>query len=396
MIKYLLMGLSCLVCLPLTQAQDAAGFEQWKDDFVAQASAAGISLKLLSDFQQTVQFYPQALNSDKSQSEFKKFLWDYLNSAVSATRVQQGQKKYAENQALLQQITQQTGVSAATIVAIWGMESSYGQFTGNVPVMSSMATLAYEGRRQHFFEKELIAALQLYEQGDILSLSVKGSWAGGLGMTQFIPTTYQRYAIDFNADGRRDLWQVADALASTGNYLSQMGWVEGYRWGREVSLSANFDYRLANDKTLWLSLSDWGQRGIKDAYGHPLAAEDIQARLFVPAGQYGPKFLLYKNFDVIKRYNNSDAYALGVALLSEQIAGRAGLVGQWPSNAKRLRKDDIKAIQWILNQRGYSAGVVDGIFGNVTRRALQSYQAANGQVADGFLSVELFRELTSL
>lgn len=396
MIKYLLVGLSCLVCLPLTQAQDAAGFEQWKDNFIAQANTAGIPLKLLADFQQTVQFYPQAVNSDKSQSEFKKFLWDYLNSAVSATRVQQGQKKYAENHTLLQQVAQRTGVSAQIIVAIWGMESSYGHFTGNVPVMSSMATLAYEGRRQRFFEKELIAALQLYEQGDIPSLAVKGSWAGGLGMTQFIPTTYQRYAVDFNGDGKRNLWHVADALASTGNYLSYMGWVDGYRWGREVSLSANFDYRLANDKKLWQSLNDWGQLGVKDAYDHPLPAENIQARLFVPAGQYGPKFLLYKNFDVIKRYNNSDAYALGVSLLSEQIAGRAGLVGKWPNNAKRLRKDDIKAIQWILNQRGFSAGAVDGIFGNTTRRALQRYQAANGQVADGFLSIELFRELTSL
>lgn len=375
------------------QGQSNQGFERWKADFSQQAAQKGVSSSVLEHFKQQVRLYPDALRSDKDQAEFKKFLWQYLDSAISTTRVSNGREKYRQNTTILNRVARQTGVPAQIITAIWGMESSYGGYTGTVPIFNSMATLAYDGRRRVFFENELIAGLKLLANGDLPSLSVKGSWAGGLGMTQFIPTTYQRYAVDYNGDGRRNLWQVGDALASTGNYLSQMGWINGYRWGREVSLARGFDYFMANDPKRWKSLNDWGKLGVRSATGEALPQDNIQARLFVPAGQNGPKFLLYKNFDVIKRYNNSDAYALGVSLLSERIAGRPGLVARWPQNAKKLRKQDVKAVQQILNKMGFDAGSVDGVFGNGTRRALQSYQAVNDMVADGFLSNELFRQL---
>lgn len=370
----------------------AETFAQWKDSFARKAQAADISPTLLAQFQQITP-YQAAISNDSNQAEFKKFLWEYIASAVSASRVSNGRKKFTANQSLLNNISKQSGVAPQIIVAIWGMETAYGSFTGDVPVMRAMATLAYEGRRRSFFEHELLQAMQLMQSRDLPDFNVLGSWAGGLGMTQFIPSSYNRYGIDYNGDGVRNLWQTPDALASTANYLAQMGWRAGYRWGREVLLPNNFDYRLANDSGNWLALGDWGALGISDIYGQALPDADIVARLLVPAGQFGPKFLLYKNFDVIKRYNNSDAYALAVSLLSDQIIGKPGLRTPWPTNAKKLSKSDIKNLQQVLNAHGFDAGTVDGIFGNGTRRALQQYQAAKGLVADGFLSTDLYRLL---
>lgn len=370
-----------------------ADFNDWKQRFYRKAQNSGVSAPLLQQFMATAVPYERAVQSDRSQAEFKKFLWDYLSSAVSDNRVRNGQQKFGENQLLLSEIATQTGVSPQIIAAIWGMETNYGSYTGKVPIVSALSTLAYEGRRKAFFEGELLALLKLIERGDVPDIDVLGSWAGGMGLTQFIPTTYARYAVDYNGDGRRNLWQKPDALASTAHYLKKMGWQSGYRWGREVTVPDGFDYFLANDNKQWKPLSAWKALGITTVYGQPLPDESIPARLFVPAGQFGPKFLLYKNFNVIKRYNNSDAYALGVSLLSDRIAGKPPLVTAWPNNAKKLTKNDIKLVQTALNAYGFSAGKVDGIFGNGTRRALQAYQAANGKVADGFLSIDLYRQL---
>ncbi len=370
----------------------AESFAEWKADFIQRAKSQGVSPDLLSRFQ-AIAPYPKAVSSDKNQAEFKKFLWDYLKSALSASRIATGQRKFKNNQALFQRIGLSSGVSPQIIAAIWGMETSYGYSTGSVPVMRSMATLAHEGRRRAFFENELLTALQLIEQGDLPDLQILGSWAGGLGMTQFIPSSYQKYAVDYNGDGVRNLWQTADALASTANYLVKMGWQAGYRWGREVAVINDFDYSLANQRKDWKPLSTWKALGVTGTDGTPLPDDAVVARLLVPAGQFGPKFLLYKNFDIIKRYNNSDAYALGVALLSERIAGHPGLQTSWPTNAKKMTANDVKIVQTALNAYGYNAGRVDGVFGNATRNALQAYQAANGLVADGFLTVDLYRRL---
>lgn len=368
-----------------------ATFEDWKADFYQTAADNGVSEVQLAQLLQMTP-YERAVQSDKNQAEFKKFLWDYLGSAVSASRVATGQQKFAHHQALLADVASQTGVSPQVITAIWGIETSYGNFTGKVPVMRAMATLAYDGRRRQFFEGELLAALALMDRGDIPQFSVQGSWAGGLGMSQFIPSSYIRYGVDYDGDGRVNLWQVNDALASIGNYLSGSGWQAGYRWGREVSVVEGFDFLQANTKQK-KTLSQWQALGVRDSNGMDLPDEAIPARLFAPAGQFGPKFLLYKNFDVIKRYNNSDAYALAVSLLSDRIAGKPGLVAAWPTNAKKLTSNDVKIVQTALNAYGFNAGKVDGVFGNGTRRALQSYQAAHGMVADGFLTVDLYREL---
>ncbi len=367
-----------------------SGFDNWKQQFYQKAIYHHISEQQSSQIL-TLTPYEKAIKSDKSQAEFKKFLWNYLSTAVSNSRVSTGRAKLTANQTLLNNVSKRTGVSPQIITAIWGIETGYGSHTGNVPVMRSMATLAYEGRRRAFFENELLIALKLIDHGDIPSFNVKGSWAGGLGMSQFIPSSYQRYGVDYNGDGVVNLWQTADALASIGNYLSKSGWHPGYRWGKEVSLSDDFDYMNANAERK--SLSQWKALGVREINGTALPDEPIMARLYVPAGQYGPKFLLYPNFDVIKRYNNSDSYALAVSLLSDRIIGRAGLQTHWPSNAKKMTVNDIKIVQTALNAYGFNVGKVDGIFGNGTRRALQAYQASKGLVADGFLTVELYRKL---
>ncbi len=366
-------------------------FEEWKTDFYLKAANAGVSQTQLSQILE-LEPYQRAIKSDKNQAEFKKFLWDYLSSAVSYKRVLIGQQKFSYNENLLFDVQQRTGVSPYIIAAIWGVETSYGSYTGNVPVLRSMATLAYEGRRRQFFEEELLAILELIDNGDIADFSVKGSWAGGLGMGQFIPTSYLKYGVDYDGDGRVNLWQEEDALASIGNYLSNFGWVSGQAWGQEVTLLQGFNYLQANTKEK-KALSEWNDLGVRDRYGNTLTNNSTMARLFVPAGKFGPKFLLYQNFDVIKRYNNSDSYALAVSLLSERISGEGGLVAPWPQNAKKTTANDIKIVQTALNSYGFDAGKVDGVFGNGTRRALQHYQASKGLVADGFLTVELYRDL---
>lgn len=366
-------------------------FEDWKAQFYQTAVSHGISEPQLAQLL-TLTPYEKAISHDQSQAEFKKFLWQYLATAVSAERIRTGQEKFMANQELLNRVAKTTGVSPQIITAIWGIETRYGGYTGKVPVMRAMATLAYEGRRKQFFENELLTALKLIDHGDIPSFDVKGSWAGGLGMPQFIPSSYQRYGVDDNGDGVVNLWQTADALASIGHYLSQSGWQADYRWGREVTLVDGFDYLLANGKDK-KTLSEWQALGVRDINGMDLPSDNIAARLYVPAGQFGPKFLLYKNFDVIKRYNNSNSYALAVSLLSDRIMGDTGLRTPWPTNAKKVTVNDVKIVQTALNAYGFHAGKVDGIFGGGTRRALQAYQAAKGLVADGFLTTDLYREL---
>ncbi len=377
-----------------TNIAASSSWEMWKQSFYNKAVTKGISKQTMQTFLDNVTFYPKAIKSDKSQSEFKKFIWQYLDRAVSSSKITKGKEKYNSNSALLIQITNAIGVAPQFLVAIWGVESNYGSYTGNVPLISSMATLAYEGRRRNFFEAQLITILKLIEAGDISSFDVKGSWAGGMGHTQFIPTSYVSYAVDFDNDGRRDLWNQTDALASTANYFIKKGWKTGFTWGREVNLPLDFNYLYANDKNDFKSLTSWKNLGVKTVNNFTLPTADIIARLYVPAGASGPKFLLYKNFDVIKKYNNSDSYALAVSLLADQIVGKPSIKTNWPiGKAKKLTKDDISLLQKSLNNKGFNAGTVDSRFGSKTKRAIQYYQQSKEKQADGFLTNDLFNEI---
>ncbi|WP_298639788.1 lytic murein transglycosylase [uncultured Cardiobacterium sp.] len=371
---------------PETPAQPAqpANFAEWQQAFARRAAAAGIADSDIRQLLARTHYEEKVVSADRKQPELNKMVWAYLDNAVSDDRIRKGRAQLARYRDLLQQIEAQTGVGAAYIVAFWGMESAYGENTGNVDLIQALSTLAYEGRRRDFAEQQLIALLQLIERGDVGWDELRGSWAGGMGHTQFIPTTFLQYSVDGNGDGRRDPWQIEDALASTANYLSQSGWQRGQRWGREVSLPAAFDYR---DIDQTLPLAQWGQRGVRQVSGAALPQENLHATLWLPAGHSGPALLLYPNFKTIKVYNNSSSYALAIGLLADGIGGSGGGIrAAWPRDEQALSRDDVQRLQQALTAAGYDTKGTDGILGANTRSAFRQWQAASGQIPDGFIS----------
>ena len=371
---------------PETPAQPAqpANFAEWQQAFARRAAAAGIADSDIRQLLVRTHYEEKVVSADRKQPELNKMVWAYLDNAVSDDRIRKGRAQLARYRDLLQQIEAQTGVGAAYIVAFWGMESAYGENTGNVDLIQALSTLAYEGRRRDFAEQQLIALLQLIERGDVSWDELRGSWAGGMGHTQFIPTTFLQYGVDGNGDGRRDPWQIEDALASTANYLSQSGWQRGQRWGREVSLPAAFDYR---DIDQTLPLAQWGQRGVRQVSGAALPQENLHATLWLPAGHSGPALLLYPNFKTIKVYNNSSSYALAIGLLADGIGGNGGgIKTAWPRDEQALSRDDVQRLQQALTAAGYDTKGTDGILGANTRSAFRQWQAASGQIPDGFIS----------
>ena len=371
---------------PETPAQPAqpANFAEWQQAFARRAAAAGIADSDIRQLLARTHYEEKVVSADRKQPELNKMVWAYLDNAVSDDRIRKGRAQLARYRDLLQQIEAQTGVGAAYIVAFWGMESAYGENTGNVDLIQALSTLAYEGRRRDFAEQQLIALLQLIERGDVGWDELRGSWAGGMGHTQFIPTTFLQYGVDGNGDGRRDPWQIEDALASTANYLNQSGWQRGQRWGREVSLPAAFDYR---DIDQVLPLAQWGQRGVRQVSGAALPQENLHATLWLPAGHSGPALLLYPNFKTIKVYNNSSSYALAIGLLADGIGGNGGGIrAAWPRDEQALSRDDVQRLQQALTAAGYDTKGTDGILGANTRSAFRHWQVASGQIPDGFIS----------
>jgi lytic murein transglycosylase len=267
------------------------------------------------------------LAKTRKQSEFVKPVWDYLASAVSLKRIGSGRRKLAEGQPVLARIQRTYGVDPYTVLAVWGLETNFGTNVGDTSVIRDLATLAYAHYRGEYFRRELLIALKILQEGHVSAAGMRGSWAGAMGQTQFMPSSFMRYAVDFEGNGRKDIWTSApDALASTANFLARHGWVRGWTWGYEVLPSSSGF--LAAGRTL--SFAAWSAEGFRRADGFPMPTEG-QASLLMPAGSAGPVFLVTKNFKVIKSYNNSTAYALGVALLSDRIAGAGPLKGTWPN-----------------------------------------------------------------
>ncbi|WP_375687023.1 lytic murein transglycosylase [Pseudooceanicola sp. LIPI14-2-Ac024] len=368
-----------------------AGFDRWVLEFRQRAMAKGITARTFGMAFSHAAFLPKVIERDRNQSEFTWSVSDYLSRVVSDTRVTNGRDKAAAYRTTLAAIEDRYGVDRNVVAAVWGMESNYGTNRGDTHLISALATLAYEGRRGAFFEEQLIAALQILQTGDTTEDVMTGSWAGAMGHTQFIPTSYQAYAVDFTGDGRRDIWSddPTDALASTAAYLAKHGWIKGMPWGVEVRLPANFDFRHAKDERM---PSDWARMGVVNVSGR--AVGDFgSAKLLLPAGAKGIAFLTFKNFDVIKRYNASDAYALGVGHLGDRIGGAAAFAGTWPDGERSLKRDEAKELQHLLTQRGYSTGGVDGRIGSQTKAAIRDYQLAAGVPADGYPSVDLLHRL---
>ena len=378
---------------PVARETAHPGFAVWTDSFRDRARAAGIPAATLDAAFASARYLPDVIERDRRQSEFTKTIWQYLGSAVSDSRIETGQAKLAEHDATLASIESHYGVDREAVLAIWGMESAYGSYRGDTPIVSALATLAYDGRRGDFFEAQLIAALEILASGDTTPEAMTGSWAGAMGHTQFMPTSYQSLAVDFTGDGRRDIWSddPTDALASTAAYLSHHGWIEGMPWGVEVQLPQGFDFDLAGRETRKMP-SDWARLGVVGLDGN--AVRDFgSASLFLPAGAGGAAFLTFKNFDVIKRYNPSDAYAMGVGHLADRIAGKGPIRSAWPADERSLTFAERQELQRRLTSRGFDTAGVDGRIGPRTVAALRDFQRASGLAPDGYASLSLLDRL---
>jgi lytic murein transglycosylase len=279
------------------------------------------------------------------------------------------------------------------VAAIWGIESNYGTSTGERPVVRSTATLACIGRRQAYFRDELLAALEILERGDVSPEHLKGSWAGAFGPTQFMPTAFKRFAVDFDGDGRRDVVDsVPDVIGSTANNLRQDGWAPGETWGYEVVVPQGFDYTLA-DRSRLMTVREWQGLGLKRPNGRPFPRVGDRAFLLVPAGARGPGFLMLNNFRVIMKYNPAEAYALAIGHFADRLRGDPPLVQAWPRDERVLSVDERYELQERLNSQGFAVGEADGRFGPRTRAAIRDFQARAGMVADGFPSAGLLQRL---
>jgi membrane-bound lytic murein transglycosylase B len=328
-----------------------------------------------------------------AQPEFTKAPWDYLDLLVSDDRIARGRELLSQYASVFDAEQRTYGVDPAIVAAIWGVESNYGTLGGTRPVIRSTATLACVGRRRDYFREEFLSTLEILQRGDVPPEHLVGSWAGAFGPTQFMPTTFKRYAVDFDGDGHRDIVDsVPDVIASTANNLKTDGWMPGETWGYEVVLPQSFDYMLA-DRSKQMTLKQWQALGIRRAAGGAFARPDDRAYLLVPAGARGPAFLMLQNFRVIMKYNPAEAYALAIGYLADRMHGGAPFVQSWPRDERVLTLDERYEMQQLLTQRGFNVGQPDGLLGPRTRIAIRNFQASVGQIPDGFASSEVLDRL---
>jgi membrane-bound lytic murein transglycosylase B len=376
----------------LLGATGDAYFTDWLNDFYARSVAAGVAKPLLDRELSGLSPDPRVTASDAGQPEFARTVGEYVNGVVTAGSVALGVKK-AQAVPQLAAIEKTYGVPREILVAVWAMESGYGASQGDKDIIRSLATLAALGRRRAWAEGELTAALTIIGSGQATRAQLKGSWAGAMGQTQFIPSAYLATAIDGDGDGKRDIWgSTPDALASAANLLVKGGWRRGEAWAREVILPKGFDYGLSEgpkEVPSW-----WAAKEVKRADGLPWRPADAAApaALILPAGAHGPAFLIFANHMAIRTYNNSLAYALAVGLLADRIAGGGPLKTPWPAET-RLSLTDRMAAQEALAKLGYNPGSADGVVGVGTRQSLRAWQKARGLPADGYLSPEMVKKL---
>jgi membrane-bound lytic murein transglycosylase B len=330
-----------------------------------------------------------------AQPEFTKSFWDYLDILVNEDRIQNGRAILAQHRATFDAVEKAYGVDRHFIAAIWGVESNYGTQIGERSVIRSTATLACIGRRQDYFREEFLSALEILARGDVKADHLKGSWAGAFGPTQFMPTSFKRYAVDFDGDGRRDVVDsVPDVIASTANNLKKDGWVTGQTWGYEVVVPKGFNFMLA-DRSRVMSVQEWERAGIRRAGGKAFPRVDDRAYLLVPAGAQGPGFLMLQNFRVIMKYNPAEAYALAIGHLADRLRGGEPFVQAWPRQERVLTRAERYELQQQLAARGYDVGEPDGRLGGKTRNALRQFQSSVGHVPEGFASGAILERLRS-
>ena len=328
-----------------------------------------------------------------AQPEFTKAFWDYLDLLVTDERIARGREILMQNAQAFARAEAAYGVDRHIVAAIWGVETKYGTVAGERPVIRSTATLACVGRRQAYFKDEFLAALEILHRGDIRPEQLKGSWAGAFGATQFMPTAFKRYAVDFDGDGRRDVvGSPADVIASTANHLKMAGWVAGQAWGYEVVLPQNFNFMLA-DPARRLTLAEWARLGVARPGGQAFPRAGDRAFLFVPAGARGPSFLMLDNFRAIMKYNPAEAYALAIGHLADRLRGGGPIAQAWPREERVLTREERLELQQHLVRHGFDVGEPSGRLGLKTRSAIRDFQARSGLVPDGFATVAILERL---
>jgi lytic murein transglycosylase len=369
-------------------------FASWKAAFADKAAARGFDRAFVEQALAGVEPDPRILDRDIRQPEFSKPVGDYVRSAISPARVEEG-RRLRDARPWLAKIETQYGVPSEILIAIWAEESGFGKVQGDYDVISAFANLAYQGRRREWAEGELLDALVILRDKGVPRSLLKGSWAGAMGQTQFIPSAYLRLGQDFDGDGKVDIWTSdADALASAANHLAQEGWRTGQSWAVEITTPPGFDYSVAESEKhppAW-----WADKGVRRADGRAWSAADqgSEAVLLAPSGAQGPLFLAFPNHFVIRKYNNSIAYALTIGLMADRVAGAPPLMRPWPHETP-LSREDRMAVQAALIRLGYRLSQPDGLIGAETRAALRAWQKQNGLVADGYLTPELVHRLTA-
>lgn len=367
-------------------------FAQWLKTFEQRAAQSGISDTTIRTALSNAQFIPRIIELDRAQPEFTRPPWAYLDGAVTQARIDQGKALIRKYKRTFNAAEERYGVPASVITAIWGMESNFGRNFGSFRAVDALATLAYDGRRYEWASRELLIALKIIDRGDIPASQMLGSWAGAMGHTQFLPSAYQRFAVDADGDGRRDIWgSIPDVINSTANFLAQSGWRTGEIWGAEVSLPEGFDFSRAEVKVTQPA-SDWQAQGVRGLDGGPLPPLP-DASIITPAGARGPAILVGNNFRTLLKYNNSNNYALAVALIAQQIDGAGGLRSSWPRDLEPLSRSEVRSMQEALNLKGFDTGAPDGVAGPATRIGLREYQKSVGLPADGYPTKDMLLKL---
>lgn len=369
-----------------------ASVGSFTDGVWARAKARGVSRRVFDTAMAEFSPISKVVELSRSQPEFVSTAADYIGKRVTDGQAGKGQGMRQEWTQTLAAIAERFGVQPEILLAIWGIETNYGGYMGGTNSVHALATLAYSGYRADYFGSELVTALEIIEGGHVKAGKMVGSWAGAMGHPQFMPSSFMKYAVDFRGDGHKDIWgSVPDALASIGNYLKGFGWRPGETWGYEVKLPDGFNYNNVWSGTV-ATLGDWTGVGVTRANGRAFPRPSDAARLYMPMGGNGPVFAVLENFSVIKRYNNSDSYALAVGHLADRILGSAGFVSAWPKDTA-LNKDGRKQVQTLLLRRGYDIGSADGVIGPKTRGAVMDFQARAGLLPDGHVSGNLLKAL---
>lgn len=354
-------------------------FHNFVNDLWPMAKSRGVSRETFDRAFADVTPDPQVIELTQKQAEFQKPIWAYVESAVTANRLERGGRLTALSANALDQIEDKYGIDKSVLVGIWGVETNFGSATGGKDVVRALATLAFAKYRGEFFRDQLLTALQILEEGHIARENFKGSWAGAMGQTQFMPSSFKSYAVDFSGDGKKDVWTTPeDALASAANYLKEHGWTTGLPWGFEVILPKGFDFKLHQ-----ANFAEWQVKGVIRSDGKAMPSFG-EATLFLPAGAEGPALLITSNFNVIKKYNASDSYALSVAYLGDRVLGAPAFKGQWPKTDMAFGMVQKKELQRRLKRLGFYDGDIDGLIGSRTRAAIRTFQLKSGLTPDGF------------